>query len=125
MKTNVIEIFQTIRATMQPYEALGFATRINSDSEYELWSEKLAFDDDRKNSPRYFAGLKIFSDYVLVNIGPTDISSDLSGEFTPAQNDLFSGIAKFEVTSLDESLLEEISAALSQGFKIYKQQEWV
>ena len=40
MKTDLIEIFQTIRAQMQPYAVEGFKSKTNTDSEYHLCTEK-------------------------------------------------------------------------------------
>ncbi|RZK56195.1 MAG: hypothetical protein EOO91_12585 [Pedobacter sp.] len=37
MKTDFVEIFQTIRANLQPYTASGFTARVNSETVYELW----------------------------------------------------------------------------------------
>ena len=125
MKTNVIEIFQTIRAVMQPYEAQGFATHMCSDTEYELRSEKLIVLDSGEKTQMYFAGLRILENTVVFNLSPMNISANDQPVLSDEVANLFTRIAKFKVTALDETLLEKITAALARGFKIYKQQGWV
>ena len=125
MKTDLIEIFQTIRAAMQRYEALGFATRINSDEEYDLWSEKVRVVDGEEKLPVYFAGVKIRANDVVFMLGLGSKSFNAENEINDTLQNLFTDIAKFEVKVLDELLMEQISDALAKGLKIYKQQEWV
>lgn len=125
MKTDLIEIFQTIRAAMQKYEALGFTTRINADDEYDLWSEKIRGIEGKEELPAFFAGLKIRKNDVVFSLGPGSESFIASSKPDPALLNSFNDISKFEVKVLDELLMEQISDALVKGLKIYKQQEWV
>ncbi len=125
MKTNLIEIFQTIRAAMQPYEAQGFATHTCSDTEYELRSEKLVVLQSGEKSQMYFAGLKILDNAVVFNLSPLQSAAEDQSNLPAEVAELFTRIAQFEVAALDEALLQEITIALARGFKIYKQQGWV
>ena len=54
MKTDLVEIFQTIRASLQPYAALGFSNRLNTDEVYDLWSDKNIEHGFMKSVPRPF-----------------------------------------------------------------------
>lgn len=125
MKTNLIEIFQTIRAGMQLYEALGFTTRVNSDKKYELWSEKLIGTEGADQSPIFFAAVEILEKHVVLNISPFSKAAKSGGNFDKDLATLFDEISHFEVANLDDLLLEQISDALATALKIYKQQQWV
>ncbi|RYG18584.1 MAG: hypothetical protein EOO07_08630 [Chitinophagaceae bacterium] len=103
MKTDLVEIFQTIRAEMQPYTTMGLNARTNSDTCYDLWKEK-GFVNDSEVEERHFAGLEIKDDYV---------------DFK------FTEEASMKIKELDEVLLQQISDALASGFQLYKQNEWV
>jgi hypothetical protein len=54
MKTDFVEIFQTIRAALQPYATLGFSNRVNSETVYELWSDKNVVIEGRKRTEVFF-----------------------------------------------------------------------
>jgi hypothetical protein len=125
MKTDFIEIFQTIRASMQPYEALGFNSRINSDTEYDLWSEKNVIVDGRKKNEIYFAGLKIHKSHVGFYFMPVYAQPEIKEIFHPDLLKLLEGLSCFRIKTLDEALMEHIADALDQGYKIYKKNEWV
>lgn len=125
MKTSFIEIFQTIRAVMHPYEALGFTSRENSDTEYDLWSEKTIYIDERKRNEIYFAGLKIFKGHVGFYFMPTYIEAEMKDVFHPVLLKLLKGLSCFRIKKLDDELLGHITDALEKGYQIYKQKEWV
>ena len=123
MKTDLIEIFQTIRAAMNPYETLGFTNRLNTDEEYDLWSEKNVIIADEKKSETYFAGLKINKNHVDFYFMPD-----------PAENknifdqDLLNFLhesSHFQISELNEVLVEQIAEALNKGYKLFKNREWV
>jgi hypothetical protein len=107
MKTDFIEIFQTIRAELQPYAALGFTNRINSEQEYDLWSEKNIKEEGI--TERFFAGVKIESDHVCFRY------SDLTGKEELQE----------KITQLDDVLKLKTDTELSATYKIFKEQMWV
>lgn len=110
MKTDLIEIFQTIRASLQPYAALGFNNRINSDERYDLWSELTVEVDGQKRTETFFVNLEIKDDHVLFDLLP---------EYLPEHERPL--IIK-ELDSILENLIEDKVAA---GYKIFKDKEWV
>lgn len=125
MKTDLIEIFQTIRAAMQPYEALGFTCRINTEHEYDLWSEKNVVLLGRQRNEIYFAGLKILKGDVTLHFMLLYTNPEVK-EFLHADLlKLLKGKSCFHIKKLDEILMEHIADALDKGYKIYKQNEWV
>lgn len=125
MKTDLIEIFQTIRASMQPYETLGFTSRINSDTEYDLWSEKNVMLLGKERKEIYFAGLKIMKSSVTLHFMLIYIHPEVKELLHPDLLKLLKGKSCFHVKKLDEVLMEQIADALDKGYKIYKQNEWV
>jgi hypothetical protein len=107
MKTDLIEIFQTIRAELQPYAALNFTNRINSEEVYDLWSEKNIKSEGI--TERFFAEVKIEAGHVTFRY------SSLTGD-SQLQN---------EVSQLDDLAMKKIEDELSATYKVFKEQEWV
>ncbi|SEB20135.1 hypothetical protein [Pedobacter hartonius] len=110
MKTDLIEIFQTIRAALQPYTALGFNNRINSEEKYDLWSEKNIEIDGEKRTETFFVSLEIKDDHVAFDLLPEGLPQH---ERT---------LVIKELDELTQNLIEDKVAA---GYKIFKEQEWV
>ena len=125
MKTDLIEIFQTIRAGMQPYEALGFTSRINSDNEYDLWSEKNVVLLGKKRNEIYFSGLKIMTSSVTLHFMLLYTNPEVSELIHPDLLKLLKGKSCFHIKKIDDILMGHIADALDKGYKIYKQNEWV
>ena len=126
MKTDFVEIFQTIRAALQPYTANGFTARTNSDTAYELWSEKLFDANGEKVEIVPFASVAIEGDAVKFCILSMNEEIDFAKIF---QSDLLrlsddNGYC-FSITKIDNNLLEHIINALSLNFTNFKQKGWV
>ncbi|MGF1924121.1 MAG: DUF1801 domain-containing protein [Bacteroidia bacterium] len=125
MKTDLIEIFQTLRAEMQPYAAMGFNVRVNTETTFDLWSEKEVQIEGRKNNEVYFAGIAIRKDYVGFYYMPVYAEPEMKAIFHPALLKLLKGKSCFHIKKLDDPLLQQISEALAAGFNLYKQKGWV
>jgi len=125
MKTDLIEIFQTIRASMQPYETLGFNSRVNSDTEYDLWSDKNVVLLGKQRNEIYFAGLKIMTSSVTLHFMLIYTNPEVKELLHPDLIKLLKGKSCFHFKKLDETLMEHITQALDIGYKTYKQNEWV
>jgi hypothetical protein len=110
MKTDLIEIFQTIRATLQPYATLGFNNRINAEQQYDLWAERNVKVKGEERTELFFAGLTIRQDNVVLDILP-----DYLDEHEPP----------FLIKELDDVFLNLIEGKVSAGYKIFKENEWV
>jgi len=110
MKTDLIEIFQTIRAALQPYTTLGFTCRINSEEKYDLWSDKNIVVDGEKRTETFFASLVIEDGHVTFSLLPE-------------------GLPEYErpmiITELDDLTMNLIEEKVAAGYKIFKEQEWV
>ncbi|PST82927.1 hypothetical protein C7T94_09860 [Pedobacter yulinensis] len=123
MKTDPVEIFQTIRAVIQPYAALGFVVRENSEATYTLWSEKKTEVAGQQQNELHFASVTIIGDRV-------DFHFQLPGQDGEAGAGLTLGSLEktdghFEITELEDTLLNEVENLLAIGFKKFKQNDWV
>ncbi len=54
MKTDLIEIFQTIRAQIQPYAVEGFKNKTNSETAYHLYTDQLVCNSDLNPKEIFF-----------------------------------------------------------------------
>ena len=125
MKTDFVEIFQTIRASLQPYTANGFIARENSETNYELWSERNIVIGGEEKHELFFASVKITKSNVEFHLLATDVEQEISNIVHPELLKLLNGKSNFQINRLDDTLLEQIDAALAAGYTIYKQKEWI
>ncbi|MBE9602516.1 DUF1801 domain-containing protein [Pedobacter sp. MC2016-24] len=125
MKTDFVEIFQTIRAALQPYATLGFDNRINSEDTYDLWSNKNVEIEGKKRNEVYFAAVMIHKGHVGFYFMPVYAEPEMKKIFDPALLKLLKGKSCFHIKKLDDTLLSQIEEALANGFKLYKERGWV
>lgn len=125
MKTDLVEIFQTIRASLQPYAAKGFAVRNNTDSVYELWSEQEVEIAGKKYDEVFFVSVCILKNSVGFYFMPVYIEPELKKLLQPDLLKLLKGKSCFHVTKLSDELLNHLVNALETGFTLYKQKGWV
>lgn len=123
MKPDFIEIFQSIRAVLQPYTAVGFETSINSDTAFELYTAQVV-TLNHKNQKLYFAGVKILKNQVSFYLMFIYMHPELNQLLHPDLLQLLKGKCCFHIKKLDDHLLNLISQALDIGFTHYKQQGW-
>ena len=108
MKTDAVEIFQTIRAALQPYATLGFSNRINSDEAYDLWSDKNIKTGSADRNETFFSS---------VQIEDGGVTFRYTSSAEPASSQ--------KITELDDVLMKQIEDELSIAYKYFKEQEWV
>lgn len=108
-KTDEIEIFQTVRADLQPYATLGFTNRLNSENGYDLWAEQKNVVNGHEVHELFFAGLKISGDTVILSLFPDD----------------FPQHEKVSLRTLDEVKLNQLDDKIALAFKIFKENEWI
>jgi hypothetical protein len=125
MKTDFVEIFQTIRAVLQPYATLGFNNRVNSETTYDLWSDKNVTIDGKKRNEVYFAGVIIHKGHVGFYFMPVSEEPDIKKVFDPLLLKLLKGKSCFHIKKLDNILLSSIESALAEGYRLYKEKGWV
>ena len=125
MKTDFIEIFQTIRAVLQPYATLGFNNRINSETTYDLWSDKSVVIEGEKRNDVQFAAVTIHDDHVGFYYMPVYAEPQMKQIFDPAMLKLLKEKSCFHIIKLDDILLGQIEDALAEGYRLYKEKGWV
>jgi hypothetical protein len=125
MKTDFVEIFQTIRAALQPYATLGFDNRINSENTYDLWSNKNVEIEGKQRNEVYFAAVMIHKGHVGFYFMPVYAEPEMKKVFDPSLLKLLKGKSCFHIKKLDDVLLSHIDEALANGFKLYKERSWV
>lgn len=125
MKTDFIEIFQTIRAVLQPYATLGFNNRTNSETTYDLWSERNVTIEGKKRTELQFAEVSIHKGHVGFYFMPVYEEPDMKDVFDPALLALLEGKSCFRIKKLDDLLLGHIERALAEGYRLYKEKAWV
>ena len=108
-KTDPIEIFQTIRAAIQPYAVLGLTNRENSDQTYDLWSEKNITVEGQPRNETFFASVSVVSERVTLRFGFNNALSTDS----------------YQVSEIDDVLLGRIEDAVAAGYKEFKEKEWI
>lgn len=125
MKTDLIEIFQTIRASLQPYAALGFDNRTNSETVYDLWSNKNVEIDGEARHEVFFASVTIEKKSVTVHLFPDDLQAEFDQVEDANISKLLKAVAGLKVTELDDLLLTQIEDAMAAAYKLYKEEGWV
>ncbi|MDQ8051814.1 MAG: hypothetical protein REI78_02255 [Pedobacter sp.] len=125
MKTDLVEIFQTIRANLQPYTANGFVNRINSDTAYDVWGTKEIDIKDKTRDVVRFASVEIATDHVLFCLTAIREEQELKNVIHKDLLSLLADDVCFHLTELDDPLVEKIADALVAGFTLFKQKGWV
>ncbi|MCX2585480.1 hypothetical protein [Pedobacter sp. MR22-3] len=120
MKTDLIEIFQTIRAGVQPYATRGYTVHENSETGYDLYSEKNIETSEGKITERFFIGIYINGDQVEVKLNTAEFTADISGlhQF----DDHKTG---FQITALDDQKLSEVQNFIEIIHTNFKEKEWI
>lgn len=113
MKTDIVEIFQTLRAFLQPYATRGYNVHNNSETEYDLWSEKNMIDGGQEVTERFFAGLAIADHGVIVKI---NFKKD---------DEVFEQASTIEVEHLDQEKLKEIENLIAITHDYFKEKHWI
>lgn len=120
MKTDLVEIFQTIRASLQPYASRGYTVHENSETGYDLYSEKNIEIDGKKVTERFFAGTYINENEVEVKVNTTDFK--LSDQNL---SDFGNGTSGVKITGLDNDKLKEVEILIEIIHTNFKEKEWI
>lgn len=124
MKTDFIEIFQTIRAVMQPYAVEGFKAKVNSDFAYHLTTDQENKNEVVKNKEIYFFGIEVRDEYVGFYYNPIYTDTEINLLFTEDFKSILIEKDCFHITQLSDLLLHQITNTLKLGSKFYKQKGW-
>ena len=120
MKTDLVEIFQTIRASVQPYASRGYTVHENSETGYDLYSEKNIEVAGEKVTERFFAGIYVNGDTVEVKVNTKEFST--SNQSLTDHGDDKSGL---KLKELDDTKLKEVETLVEIIHTHFKEKEWI
>ncbi|TCD04240.1 hypothetical protein EZ449_18195 [Pedobacter frigidisoli] len=120
MKTDLVEIFQTIRASVQPYATRGYTVHENSESGYDLYSEKNIEIGGEKVTERFFVGIYINGEAVELKLNTTDFSA--SNQHLDSFGDNKAGL---KIAQLDDSKLKEVETLVEIIHTNFKEKGWI
>ncbi len=117
----VFEPLKTLLAQYQP----PLAPKVDRPGYYDLWSFKDLVIEGRKRREVFFAGLIIQKGYVGFYFMPVYAEPEVKVFFKPELLRLLKGKSCFHIKKLTPEVLEQIRAALKDGFALYQQRGWV
>lgn len=125
MNEELVAIFLKLKALLAKYSK-QMVSKVDTESRFDLWSEKEVVFAGKKRSEVYFAEASIKSDYVgfyfmPIYIAPEKLKKVLGSELLK----LLKGKSCFHVKLLDDKLTSQIEDALKIGYEMYKQKGWV
>jgi len=120
MKTDLVEIFQTIRASIQPYAARGYTVHENSETGYDLYSEKNIEIEGEKTTERFFAGVYINGNEIELKLNTEEFSS--SNQRLENFGGNRSGL---KITSLGDADLKEVETLVEIINIHFKEKGWI
>jgi hypothetical protein len=117
-------IFNQVKNLMQVY-APPLTPKMDDASHYDLWSLKDLVIAGRQRKEVYFAGLITQKSYVGFYYMPIYVETELKTVFAPELLKLLKGKSCFHLKKVDETLLEQIRAALQVGYEVYQKNGWI
>ena len=121
--------FSSVFAALKPLlasHAKKLLVVVDNDSEYTLVST-IPFPMPPKKGERiYFGAIKLGKAYVSFHLFPLYMNPELVGTISPELKRRMQGKTCFNFRTIPEaSLLKELKALTSAGFKIFRQRKWV
>ncbi len=120
MKTELVEIFQTIRAGLQSFATRGYTVHKNTETAFDLFSEKNTNSDDNKVTERFLCGVYIKKQVVEVKMNTKYLES--LNEKLIKFDENFTGYA---ITELDDAKLKDILLQIEIIHTKFKENEWI
>lgn len=123
-REQLLEIFNTLKSLLQPYEKGAITARQGSPGKYELWSEKEIIVQGRKHKEVFFASAGIQGNYVGFYFMPV-YTNDIKTQLAPELLKCLKGKACFHIKTTDAALMKQVKDALKKGYEQYKKNGWV
>jgi len=99
---------------------------VDNDSEYTLVSEVQCPLPEKKGERIYFGAVKAGKAYVSFHLFPLYMNPELVSTISPQLKRRMQGKTCFNFKTIPEaSLLKELKALTSAGFRIFRQRKWV
>lgn len=122
--TDLTLIFKALKALLEPYRP-PLAAKVEDERRFELWSVKDLVIEGRKRSEVFFASAIIQKGYVGFYFMPVYTAPEMTSLFRPELLSRLKGKSCFHIKRLDALLLEQIRAALQDGYALYQKRGWV
>ena len=121
--------FSSVFAALKPvlgHHAEKLHVIVDNDAEYTLVST-IPFPIPPKKGERiYFGAVKVGRSYVSFHLFPLYMNPELVSTISPELKRRMHGKTCFNFSTIPEaSLLKELKALTSAGFKIFRQRKWV
>ena len=121
--------FSAVFAALKPVlgsHAKKLHVVVDNDSEYTLVSAIQCPLPEKKGERIYFGAIKMGKAYVSFHLFPLYMNSELVSTISPTLKKRMQGKTCFNFRTIPEaSLLKELKALTSAGFKIFRQRKWV
>ena len=121
---GLTEIFQALKALLLRYQP-PLVAKHDDARYYDLWSVKDLVIAGRKRKEVFFAGLIIQKGYVGFYFMPVYTDEESKEFFKPELLRHLKGKSCFHIKKLDGELVQQIDAALQDGFALYQTKGWI
>ena len=122
--TDLPAIFSELKSLLQGYSP-PLTPKVDTETSFDLWSQKDLVIEGRKRKEVYFAGLIIQKSYVGFYFMPVYVETEMRTFFPPELLRHLKGKSCFHIKTLTPELREQIRAVLQSGFELYQQRGWV
>jgi hypothetical protein len=121
------ELFGELKKILKEY-ARSFDVRVNDSQQYELWTEHefrtTSFHPKRQRGV-LFAGISIKNSHVGLYFYPMHINPALEENLPSELKELKKGQSAFHFTEMNDTLKEQLSIMLRDGFDFYLANGWI
>ncbi len=123
-KNPYVEIYKQLKPLLENY-APPLTAKKDSDTGYELWSNKELVIADIMKSEIFFAAFMVQKNFVGFYYFPIYTHPEIKKDLPPRLVKLLSGKSCFHISNLDDELLADIDSTLRFGFAFYIKQNWI
>ncbi len=125
-QTELLEIFNSLKPLVQPYEKGTIKAKIDIEGRYDLWSIKKVEAHGKMRDEVFFVGLILQSSYVGFYFMPVYSNpEEVKPLLDPALLKCLKGKSCFHIKKADAEILKQVKAALKVGYLQYKMNGWV
>ena len=125
-QTQLLEIFNSLRPLVKPYEKGVIKAKIDIEGKYDLWAVKKSMAHGKMRDEVFFVALILQSSYVGFYFMPIYSNpEEIKPLLDPALLKCLKGKSCFHIKKTDAELLKQVKAALKVGYDQYKKNGWV
>lgn len=122
---ELLPLFADVKKLLEPYAA-QFPARKDEPGGYELWSDTPVEVAGRSRKEGvFFAGVLLQKHYVGFYYMPYYTHEEAAAVVGPDLMKLLKGKSCFYIKKLTPQIAEQITAALDEGVRLYRERGWV